>query len=166
VPVDDSSVKTLATVAILVAVLALGLTIGVLITLRRMRVAYSVLQGGQGRDDFITLVNHHGRAVEELRGEVEDMNARVSKLTVEISDALRHVAVVRYDAFPDMGGRLSFSAALLDDEGDGLVLTSINGRSETRTYAKGVKSGRSDHQLSPEETQAIGFATRGPRAGA
>ena len=59
-----------------------------------------------------------------------------------------------------MGGRLSFSAALLDDSGDGLVLTSINGRSETRTYAKGVKAGESDHSLSPEEQQAIGYAGR------
>ena len=56
--------------------------------------------------------------------------------------ALRHVAVVRYDAFGDMGGRLSFSAALLDDQGDGLVLSSINGRSETRTYAKALVGGR------------------------
>jgi hypothetical protein len=59
-----------------------------------------------------------------------------------------------------MGGRLSFSAALLDDAGDGLILTSINGRSETRTYAKGVKAGDSDHSLSPEEQQAIGYANR------
>jgi hypothetical protein len=59
-----------------------------------------------------------------------------------------------------MGGRLSFTAALLDDSGDGLVLTSINGRSETRTYAKGVKAGESDHSLSPEELQAIGYAGR------
>ncbi len=68
--------------------------------------------------------------------------------------------MVRYDAFDDMGGRLSFSAALLDDAGDGLVLTSINARSETRTYAKGVKGGASDHSLSPEEQQAITYATR------
>ena len=66
-------------------------------------------------------------------------------------------------AFEDMGGRLSFSAALLDDSGDGLVLTSINGRSETRTYAKGVKAGASDHSLSPEEQQAISYATRTAR---
>jgi hypothetical protein len=69
--------------------------------------------------------------------------------------ALRHVAVVRYDAFGDMGGRLSFSAALLDDQGDGLVLSSINGRSETRTYAKALVGGQSEHTLSPEEQEAI-----------
>ena len=63
-----------------------------------------------------------------------------------------------------MGGRLSFSVALLDDAGDGLVLTSINGRTETRTYAKGVKGGTSEQSLSPEEEQAIGFARRGRTA--
>jgi hypothetical protein len=69
--------------------------------------------------------------------------------------ALRHVAVVRYDAFGDMGGHLSFSAALLDDQGDGLVISSINGRSETRTYAKALVGLKSEHTLSPEEQDAI-----------
>ncbi len=72
--------------------------------------------------------------------------------------AMRHVAVVRYDAFGDMGGMLSFSAALCDDNGDGLVISSINGRSETRTYAKSLVGGQSDHSLSPEEKQAIADA--------
>jgi hypothetical protein len=76
----------------------------------------------------------------------------------ELADALRHVAVVRYDAFGDMGGRMSFTAALLDDSGDGLVITSINGRTESRAYAKGVKDGNSDQTLSPEEAQAIALA--------
>jgi hypothetical protein len=75
--------------------------------------------------------------------------------------ALRHVAVVRYDAFGDMGGRLSFSAALYDDNGDGLVISSINGRSETRTYAKSLVGLKSDHTLSPEEADAIEAARRG-----
>jgi hypothetical protein len=74
--------------------------------------------------------------------------------------ALRHVGVVRYDAFGDMGGRLSFSAALYDDNGDGLVVSSINGRSETRTYAKALVDLRSEHSLSPEEQQAIDAARR------
>ena len=56
---------------------------------------------------------------------------------------------------------MSFSAALLDDAGDGLVVTSINGRSEARTYAKGVSGGTSDHALSPEETEAVQKAVRG-----
>jgi hypothetical protein len=69
--------------------------------------------------------------------------------------ALRHVGVVRYDAFGDMGGRLSFSAALFDAQGNGIVLSSINGRSETRTYAKSLSGLQSEQTLSPEEQQAI-----------
>jgi hypothetical protein len=69
--------------------------------------------------------------------------------------AIRNVAVVRYDAFSDIGGQLSFSAALLDDGGDGLVLTVINGRSETRTYAKDIRDGTSVHRLSDDEVGAI-----------
>ena len=72
--------------------------------------------------------------------------------------ALRHVGVVRYDAFGDMGGRLSFSAAVFDERGDGFVLSSINGRSETRTYAKSLSGLKSEQSLSPEEQQAISSA--------
>lgn len=72
--------------------------------------------------------------------------------------ALRHVALVRYDAFADVGGRMSFSVALLDDNGDGLVLTSIHTRNESRTYAKSLTSGTSAQELSGEEREAIDAA--------
>ena len=87
-------------------------------------------------------------------------DADLAALRADLRQALRHVAVVRYDAFGDMGGRLSFSAALLDDQGDGLVLSSINGRSETRTYAKSLVGGESEHTLSPEEQDAITAARK------
>ena len=139
-----------------------GLLLGATAQLRisRMRKRYAVLQGGGDDVDFVTAVNRHAGEVASLRGEVGHIRTEVTDLRTDLADALRHVAVVRYDAFPDMGGRLSFSCALLDDAGDGLILTSINGRSETRTYAKGVKAGKSEHSLSPEETQALSFASR------
>ena len=99
-----------------------------------------------------------------LRAEVPAVKAGLEDVRTDLADAIRHVAVVRYDAFGDMGGRLSFSAAMLDDSGDGLVFSSINGRSETRTYAKGVKHGTSEAQLSPEEEQVVTWAMRGHAA--
>lgn len=85
----------------------------------------------------------------------------LASLRHDISQALRHVAVVRYDAFGDMGGRLSFSAAIVDDTGDGLVMSSIHGRGESRTYAKGVVGGDADATLTPEERQALAAARTG-----
>jgi hypothetical protein len=75
--------------------------------------------------------------------------------------ALRDLAIVRYDALNEMTGQLSFSIALLNAGGDGVVLSSINGRSETRTYAKVVLGGAGTQALSPEEEQAVRSARLG-----
>jgi hypothetical protein len=93
-----------------------------------------------------------------LPEDVLGLRQEVSALRAEAGDALRHLAVVRYDAFGDMGGHLSWSLALLDDAGDGVVLTSIHGRSDARTYAKNVTAWSSQQQLSPEEEEAITHA--------
>lgn len=75
--------------------------------------------------------------------------------------AVRDVAVVHYDALHEVAGGLSFSLAMLNAAGDGIVLTSINGRTETRTYAKVVQNGRSLQLLSPEEEHVVRAARLG-----
>lgn len=96
--------------------------------------------------------------VDALPEDVLGLRQEVAALAAEAGDALRHLAVVRYDAFGDMGGHLSWSLALLDDGGNGVVLTSIHGRSEARTYAKNVAGWKSEQQLSPEEEEAVAGA--------
>lgn len=96
-----------------------------------------------------------GEGVEAVPEDVQGLRQEVAALRREGADALRHLAVVRYDAFDDMGGHLSWSVALLDDAGDGVVLTSIHGRSDARTYAKTVAGWSSEQQLSPQESEAI-----------
>src|SRR5262249_29290145 len=78
--------------------------------------------------------------------------------------AIRDVAIVHYDALKDISGGMSFSVALLNSAGDGVVLTSINGRTETRTYARVVEAGRNEYMLSPEEDHVVRAARlgRGP----
>ena len=78
----------------------------------------------------------------DLPSDVLGLRQEVAALRAEAGDGLRHLSVVRYDAFGDMGGHLSWTLALLDDHGDGGVLSSIHGRSEARTYAKNVAAGR------------------------
>jgi uncharacterized protein YlxW (UPF0749 family) len=101
------------------------------------------------------------RRAPELPTDVQGLRGEVHALRAEVSDALRHLSVVRYDAFGDMGGHLSWSLALVDDAGTGVVLTSIHGRSDARTYAKGVTEWSCDQQLSPEEEEAIKLARTG-----
>jgi hypothetical protein len=75
--------------------------------------------------------------------------------------ALRDLAIVHYDALKEMSGHRSFSLALLNASGDGVVISSINGRTETRTYAKAVRDGHAVDSLSPEEYQALRAARLG-----
>lgn len=94
----------------------------------------------------------------DLPPDVLALRQEVAALRLESADALRNLAVVRYDAFADTGGKLSWSAALLDDHGNGMVLTSIHGRSDARTYAKSIAEAKCEQQLSPEEQDAIAHA--------
>ena len=126
----------LAVLALLVSLAALGLA-----------VAGRRASRSGGRADASTLP-------EDPRA----LRQEVAALKSENAQALRHVAVIRYDAFADTGGQLSWSVALLDDSGSGVVLSSIQGRNESRTYAKNVAGWNSETQLSPEEDDAISNA--------
>ena len=90
-----------------------------------------------------------------VRSELRKLGKEIEATRGELRETLKHLAVVRYDAFGDTGGKLSWSMALLDDQGDGVVLTSINSRADARTYAKEVRAFASEAKLSPEEEEAI-----------
>lgn len=161
-PLDRPLLDYIALGAAAGAALALLLALAAHLRVRRLRRLFAVLEGPDGRESVIAAVSRQVAEVDRLRSDIAMAKAELGSARHDLADAIRHISVVRYDAFGDMGGRLSFSAALLDDAGDGLVLTSINGRSETRSYAKGIKAGSSDHPLSPEEEQAVQHAMRGP----
>ncbi|HET6151414.1 MAG TPA: DUF4446 family protein [Marmoricola sp.] len=100
--------------------------------------------------------------VSDLPEDALGLRHEVAALRAEAANALRNLAVVRYDAFgggPSSGGSsaggLSWSLALLDDRGNGVVMTSIHGRTEARTYAKTIASWACEQPLSPEESEAV-----------
>ena len=118
---------------------------------------YAVLWG-DGEADVATVLAQQARRMGAERARIDAMERTVADLRGDLAQTLQHVAVVRYDAFGDMGGRMSFSAAVIDDNGDGVVISSIHARGESRTYAKGIVGGGSDTALTPEEQQALAAA--------
>ncbi|MET9313122.1 DUF4446 family protein [Kribbella sp. NPDC003505] len=90
-----------------------------------------------------------------VKAELRKLGKDLDVTRAELKGSLQHLAVVRYDAFGETGGKLSWSMAVLDDNGDGVVLTSINSRADARTYAKEIKSFTSESKLSPEEEEAL-----------
>jgi hypothetical protein len=115
-------------------------------------------------DDVLRgVLEGQARQIQRLEGAVRSLSATDRRQEELIEGAVRRVGLVRYDAFEDVGGRLSFSCAMLDDHGTGVVMTSINGRQDTRVYAKPIVDGSSQYNLSIEEEEAIRQALAGPR---
>jgi hypothetical protein len=143
--------------------LALAVAVAVLaVRLHAVRRTYAaLLAGGDGGEDILAAVARQVEAVDRLRGKLNLIGRETAQLRQRVSNLVGTVGLTRYDAFPDAGGHLSYSAAFLDEAGDGVVLSTINGRSETRSYAKPVRGGRSDHTLSDEERAAIAMAMGG-----
>ena len=135
--------------------IALGLVVFTLLRIRRLNRDLLLVRDASSEQSLVAAVASQIRAVEGLHSEVVDVRAALTIAQRDINAALRHVSVVRYDAFGDMGGRLSFSAAMLDDNGDGILLTSIHGHTESRMYIKTVTRRKADGRVSPEELEAI-----------
>jgi len=101
----------------------------------------------------------------KLEQQIAEMDARLQKLEAALPVSKRHLGLVRYDAFEDVGGSQSFALAMYDDRGNGAVLNSIIGRAECRVYCKPLVNLRSERDLSQEEQRAIREAkASGPRS--
>ena len=105
------------------------------------------------------------RQVYELIGQVHRVDERTSALEGMGRRAVQRVGLVRYNPFEDTGSNQSFALALLDGAEDGVVISSLHSRVNTRIYAKPISAGRSEAPLSDEEAEALRMARSGGRAG-
>ncbi len=147
------------------AVLALLACAVLAMRIRRLRAAQRVVLGSEQRD----LAAHAAslqQAFEDLRdyvGEVaERLDARLAALELQLQGTIAHRSLVRYDAYNELSGQQSMSIALLDATHSGIVLSCIHHRDQARVYAKQVRDGRSELELSPEEAEAVRQAVLAP----
>jgi len=151
--------SVLAVVGVLLSLIALG-GVAALYGRRRPSGPGGPIQLDEALEGILT---GQANKIARLESVVRKLAAEDRRQGQMLRGAVQKVGMVRYDAFEDVGGRLSFSCALLDDRGDGVVITSINGRQDTRVYAKPLKRGASSHNLSEEEDAAIKQALTAPR---
>lgn len=128
---------------------------------RLKRLLNRLMPEGSGRS-FDQLLEQLLIKQEENRTLLASVETRLEKLHSLLQGCLQRVGLVRFDAFEDTAGQQSFSVALLDNEGNGVVITSLFGRTESRCYAKPVIQGNSPHRLSEEEIAAIRQAMEKP----
>ncbi len=119
---------------------------------------YSTLMESHEVGNLESILQQLTQMQEEISTQLKNLEARVVNCETQLPESIDRVTLVRYKAFSDVGGDLSFSLALLNQKGTGVVLTGIHGRSETRIYTKGVEFFESNYPLSEEEKQVINKA--------
>jgi Protein of unknown function (DUF4446) len=144
-----------------VAVVSVGWSIGLSIALRKLKAAQRTVLGDSSRD-LVAHAAHMQSSFESLAQYVEDFGTRLDRrmdhAEARLDGAVAHRALVRYDAYGEMSGRQSTSIALLDARQSGVVLSSIHHRDTARLYAKQIRNGQPELELSPEENEAVRLA--------
>jgi hypothetical protein len=101
------------------------------------------------------LLDQQFRRLDTVAERVEALNRLHRELEGLSQRSIQKVGLIRFNPFADTGGDQSFAIALLDADGNGVVLSSLHGRADTRIFAKQVRAGGSKHALSDEEQDAI-----------
>ena len=143
----------LSVAALLVALLALLVVlVGAWRGRRRRRRKGS---GAGAGGDLDAAVERAFERLEELTRRVDGLGGRLPAVEEQGKRAVQRVGVVRFNPFEDTGGNQSFSLALLDSKADGIVISSLHTRQQTRVYLKAIVGGKCETALSEEEAEAL-----------
>jgi hypothetical protein len=160
--VSDDLTSTAGIIALVaggLALIALALAAILMARMRELRRNQKFILGDNGERDIVAHAQALQRTFGELQARVDStfgqLTGRLGSAETRLGRSISHSAVVRYDAYNEMSGRQSSSIALLDDTGTGVVMSSILHREQARLYVKGVRDGKSEFELSPEETEAV-----------
>ena len=124
--------------------------------LSEMRRRYKKMMTTSEGADLEQLLTNNSSKIKNALAEVERVNAEISAIKNILDRAITRIAIIRYDAFEDISSDLSFSIALLDDNNSGVIISALNGRDSSSTYAKPIENGISTkYKLSKEEEQVL-----------
>lgn len=143
------------TILILIALIVF---ISINMKLAKMNKRYrKMMQGAEGAN-LEKLLMAHIDEVREVVGKVDRLSSEYQRIDQLSKSCIQKLGVVRFNAFEDTGSDLSFAVALLDANNNGVVISSIFGRNESRSYGKPVVAGQSSYYLTEEEKQALAQA--------
>jgi len=105
--------------------------------------------------DIVDCLTDQSNTLTKLEAQFQELCGSQSSLSCKLENCTQNVGIVRFNAFEDVGGEQSFALAMLDAKKDGVIISSIYGRQDTRLYAKGITAGEGERALSDEERRAL-----------
>jgi hypothetical protein len=128
---------------------------------------------GENVGEIMDCLRDQSEAIADLQSRAAGLAGKLDDHGQTLQSCIQRTGLVRFNAFDDVGGEQSFALVLVDGKGDGVAVSSIYGRQDSRFYAKPINSANGDRPLSDEERQALANATapdapavgteRGPR---
>lgn len=116
---------------------------------------YKKLVKGTSGKNIEGILEEYLEKVQAIHDDISQQHRKLEIMENRISFCIQKVGIIRYNAFQDTGSDLSYSIAMLNSNNDGIIITGIHGRTETISYAKPIKDGKSTYSLSVEELQAL-----------
>lgn len=158
----DSSHSLSYPVLILGIVSLAALAFGLIswLKLRQWQSRWTILMQASAGNSLESMLEDHLYERRDTLEKLRSAEVRIAELEAKMETSKRHLGLIRYDAFDDVGGTQSFALAVYDDLGDGAVINSLVGRADCRVYGKALNRGRSERSLSREEQLAIEEAAR------
>ncbi len=110
---------------------------------------------GSKAKDLEDTIMYLEKDIASLKKSKEDIEKDVAVIQAKVKKSVRGVETIRFNPFPDQGSNQSFAIGILNEEGDGVVLSSLYSRDRMSVFAKPVKNKKSEYELSIEEKEAI-----------
>ncbi len=148
----------LSAVGVLVGLVALVLCFVLFASLGRFARPFDQLVEAAKSKDIGDVLQAQLLGVDKNSKRIDETLAYVRHLRAQTMNAIQGMGFKRYDAFDDIRGMQSFSLCLVDAHMNGVMITSIAGRNDSRAYAKPIRSGKCEMVISEEETQVLELA--------
>lgn len=126
-----------------------------IILLVRIEIRLRKIFKGGSAESLESLIGTVVKNVETLNAKTTIQASDLQTLADRLAKHGRGVKLVRFNPFPDVGGNQSFAVAVINEEGDGVVFSSLYSRERMSVFAKPIAKGKSDIELTPEEDAVV-----------
>ena len=151
------SVETLYVLIGIIALLVIAIVLSIVAIAKSssMKKKYNKMMEGSDGKSIEQIIKDYTADVKLLKSTYEDNTAAIKDIYEKLQYTFQKIGIVKYDAFHEMGGKLSFSLAMLNEKNDGFVMNAMHSREGCYTYIKEIVDGNSIIVLSDEEQKAL-----------
>ena len=142
----------------LISIVSLVLLIVTMVKLKKMRQNYRLFMNGKTAENLEDAMLDHFAKIKDLVELTDKHTNQLASIKEEMKTVYTKLGIVKYDAFNEMGGKLSFALAMLDNSNNGYVINSMHNREGCYTYVKEIIKGESFIPLGDEESKALSQA--------